>query len=121
LNFVATLADIQAYANNVSVPWLGECLSEYLQALVFRKFLALPPGLVERLLALSLFPGFIEIYTYASALARGAAAPERSDFLVGVERCEKELASHGYGAQVFTGTYLRVLRDQWKTFRDLPA
>jgi hypothetical protein len=69
---------------------------------------------------LSLFPGFIEIYTYASALARGAAAPEKADFLVGAEVCERELASHGYGAQVFTSTYLKVLRDQWKTLRAIP-
>jgi len=108
---------LQEYASKVSCPWLRAQQVRYLKALLFRKFLAQPPGLLENLLALSVLPGILETYAFAGALARGAQAPERADFFVGVERCEKDLVTHGVESQVLTGSYLRFLRERWKKLR----
>ena len=117
LGFKVSLPALQEYAAGITLPWLQAHKDRYFRALLFRKFLAQPPGLLENLLALSVLPGVIETYTFASALARGAHTPEPADFFVGVERCEKDLVTHGLESQVMTGSYLRFFRQRWEQIR----
>ncbi|MEW6278166.1 MAG: YkgJ family cysteine cluster protein [Candidatus Eremiobacterota bacterium] len=90
---------------------LEKGIRRYLEALLFRKFLAMERPVLDNLAALSLIPGLLRFYHFVAGLASPDAPPEQHLYAA-YDVAEMELVTHSFGVSPLFAGFASAFLDQ---------